>query len=76
MEALTCRKVVDFAAEIGLQRVIFEGDSTMVIIALNQNNVGFSSYGVVIEDICSQVLVFQSFAFTHTSLLVIVWLML
>ena len=47
--------------------MIFEGDSAMVITALNQNNVGLSSYSVVIEDICSQVLVFQSFTFTHSS---------
>ena len=67
MEALACRKAVKFAAEIGLQRVIFEGDSAMVINALNQNNAGLSSYGVVIEDIRSQALVFQSCAFTHTN---------
>ena len=47
--------------------MIFEGDSAMVITALNQNNAGLSSHSVVIEDICSQVLVFQSFAFTHSS---------
>ena len=58
MEALACQKAIKFAAEIGLQRVIFEGDSAMVITALNQNNAGLSSYGVVIEDIRSQALVF------------------
>ena len=47
--------------------MIFEGDSAMVITALNQNNASLSSYSVVIEDIHNQVLVFQSFAFTHTS---------
>ena len=51
MEALACRKTIEFTAEIGVQRVIFEGDLTMVINALNQNNAGLSSYGVVIEDI-------------------------
>ncbi|XP_075640575.1 uncharacterized protein LOC142612360 [Castanea sativa] len=67
MEALACRKAVEFVAEIGVQRVIFEGDSAMVINALNQNNASLSSYGVVIEDIRSQALVFQSCAFAHTS---------
>ena len=67
MEALACRKAVKFAAEIGVQRVIFEGDSAMVINALNRNNADLSSYGVVIEDIRSQALVFQSCAFAHTS---------
>ena len=45
MEALVCPKAVEFAVEIGLQRVIFEGDSTMVINALNHGSVGFSSHG-------------------------------
>ena len=67
MEALACRKAIEFAAEIGLQRVIFEGDSAMVINALNQNNVGLSSYSVVIEDIRSLALVFESCVFAHTS---------
>ena len=67
LEALVCWKAVEFAAEIGVQRVIFEGDSAMVINALNQNNAGLSSYGVVIEDIRSQALVFESCVFAHTS---------
>ena len=47
--------------------MIFEGDLAMVINALNQNNVGLSSYDVVIEDIRSQALVFESCVFAHTS---------
>ena len=47
--------------------MIFEGDSAMVINTLNQNNTSLSSYGVVIEDIRSQALVFESCAFAHTS---------
>ena len=65
LEALACYKAVEFAAELGLQKVIFEGDSAMVISALNQDNATLSSFGVVIDDICSQVLVFQSFAFNY-----------
>ena len=51
---------MEFASEIGLQRVIFEGDSAMVINALNHGSAEFSSYGVVIEDIRYQAMVFQS----------------
>ena len=67
MEALACRKAVEFAAEIGLQGVIFEGDSAMVINALNQGSAGLSTYGVVIEDIRCQAMVFQSSVFNHAS---------
>ncbi|XP_075649942.1 uncharacterized protein LOC142620462 [Castanea sativa] len=67
MEALACRKAVEFVAEIGLQRVVFEGDSAMVINALNHNTAGLSSYGVVIEDIRNQASMFQFVIFPHTS---------
>lgn len=67
MEALASRKAVEFAAEIGLQRVIFEGDLAMVINALNQGSAGLSTYGVVIEDIRCQAVVFQSSVFNHAS---------
>ena len=67
MEALACRKAVKFAVEHGVQRVIFEGDSAMVINALNQNNAGLSSYGVVIEDIRNQALVLELCVSAHTS---------
>ena len=65
MEALACRKAVEFATEIGLQRVIFEGDSAMVINGLNQGSAGLSTYGLVIEDILCQAMVFQSSVFNH-----------
>lgn len=67
MEALACQKAVEFAVEIGLQRVIFEGDSAMVINALNQGSAGLSTYGVVIEAIRCQAMVFRSSVFNHAS---------
>ena len=67
MEALACQKAVEFAAEIGLQRVIFVGDSAMVINALNQGSAGLSTYGVAIEDIRCQAIVFQSSVFNHAN---------
>lgn len=39
----------------------------MVITALNHNSARLSSYGVVIEDIRIQALVFQSSIFNHIS---------
>ena len=67
IEALAYWKAVEFATEIGLQRVIFEGDSAMVINALNQGSAGLSTYGVVIEDIRCQAMVFQSSVFNRAS---------
>ncbi|KAL0009993.1 hypothetical protein SO802_005101 [Lithocarpus litseifolius] len=49
------------------RRVIFEGDSAMVINALNQGSAGLSTYGVVIEDIPCQAMVFQFSVFNHAS---------
>ncbi|XP_030934115.1 uncharacterized protein LOC115959727 [Quercus lobata] len=54
-------------AEFGLQTVVFEGDSTMVINAIDQGNAGFSTYGNVIEDIRCQAVLFQSSVFNHVN---------
>ena len=34
VEALACRRAIQFAVEIGLHEVIFEGDATVVIQAI------------------------------------------
>ena len=39
----------------------------MVINVLNQGSAGLSTYGVVIEDISFQAMVFQSSVFNHAS---------
>ncbi|XP_065637211.1 uncharacterized protein LOC136070755 [Quercus suber] len=64
---LACQRAVQFVADIGLQRVIFGGDSTMVISALNQGDAEFGSYGSIIEDIRCKAADFQSFEFNHVS---------
>lgn len=51
LEALACHTAVQFAGEIGLRKVIFEGYSSVVINALSQGSGGFASYGNIIEDI-------------------------
>nr|POE62458.1 hypothetical protein CFP56_26389 [Quercus suber] len=65
MEALACRRAVQFAANLGLHRVIFEGDSAIVINAVSQENAALSSYGFIVEDIHSLVSAFLSFEFVH-----------
>ena len=60
-QALACRRAVHFAREIGLHRVIFEGDSAMVINAISQGNEVSSAYGNIIDDIRCSVAAFESF---------------
>ena len=67
MEALASQRAVQFVADIGLQRVIFGGDSTMIISALNKGDAEFASYGNIIEDIRCKAADFQSFEFNHVS---------
>ena len=51
----------------GLQGVIFGGDLTLVISALNQGDAEFASYGNITEDIRCKAANFQSFDFNHVS---------
>lgn len=65
MEALACRRAVQFAAEIGLSQVVFEGDSAVIINALTKDTGELSSYGNILEDIRALVFVFQLVEFNH-----------
>ena len=65
MEALACRRAVQFAVDLGLHRVFFEGDSVIVINAVSQENAALSLYGFIVEDILSLVSSFLSFEFVH-----------
>ena len=63
LEALACRRAVLFAVELGLQDVVFEGDSLQVIQALNQDNANHLTYGHILKDIRTQVAAVSSFEF-------------
>ncbi|KAK7840646.1 putative ribonuclease h protein [Quercus suber] len=67
LEALACRRAVQFAREIGLTQVMFEGDSSTVIQAVQEGSSNVLPYGHVIEDIRMLALEFQSSVFTHVS---------
>ena len=51
LEALACLRAVQFVLEIGLTRVVFEGDLAAVIDALWHGSGGLASYGNVLDDI-------------------------
>ncbi|KAK9999166.1 hypothetical protein SO802_018769 [Lithocarpus litseifolius] len=63
VEALACRRAVQFATEIGLRDVVFDGNSIVVIQAIIEG-LGFT-YGNIIEDILYQALVFHFSDFCH-----------
>nr|XP_023878889.1 uncharacterized protein LOC111991340 [Quercus suber] len=50
MEALPATQAVEFAAEIGLDRVIFEGDSSIVIRGLTDQGPSFAPFGFLIKE--------------------------
>ena len=51
MEALACRRVIQFAKEIGLQNVFLKGDSALVIQAINEGLLAQFVYGHIIEHV-------------------------
>ena len=67
METLARQRAVQFAIEIGLTRVIVEGDSAVVIEALLLGSGQLASYGNILDDILVQAAVFQFVDFSHTS---------
>ena len=52
LEALACQRAVQFALEIGLTRVVIEGDSVVVIDALQHRTGELISYRNILDDIC------------------------
>ena len=51
VEAMACKRAVKFAYEVGIQEVIFEGDSLTVILAINNGATSEAPYGNLIDDI-------------------------
>lgn len=67
LEALASRRAVQFASEVGLTQVVFEGDSAVVINVHSHGTGELSSYGNIIEAIRVQASVFQFVDFTHVN---------
>ena len=63
LEALACRQAMLFAVELGLQDVVFEGDSLQVIQTLNLDGTDHLTYGHIFKDIRIQVAALSSFEF-------------
>ena len=69
VETLACKRAVQFAAEIGLHEVIFEGDAAGVIQAIKNREAYQSVHGHIVGDIQDQVslLAFSDFCFVPRS---------
>ena len=69
LEALACLRAVQFAVDLGLQRVIFEGDSTTIISAVSQGTSNLSSFVIFSHVNCSGNIVADALAKRHLPLL-------
>ncbi|XP_050258952.1 uncharacterized protein LOC126703942 [Quercus robur] len=65
LEALAARRAMIFMEELGLCRVIFEGDSKTVVKALTGGCPNRSSIGHIVKDCMSLMGWFQSCSFSH-----------
>ena len=67
LEALACLKAVQFALERGITRVVFEGDSAIVINTLLHDAGAFASFGNILDDIrmLSAIFQFVDFVFVN-----------
>ena len=65
VEAMAARKAIEFALEIGLTRVIIEGDLETIYRELNSTDPSLALHGHVIQDIRCLASSFVSHSFTH-----------
>ena len=65
LEALAARRAMIFMEELGLGRVIFEGDSENVVKALTRGCLDRSSIGHIVKDCMSLMGCFQTCSFSH-----------
>ena len=66
VEALAAATALALAEDLGMQRVILEGDSLVIIIALREEEQIFSPIGLLLEDVRRLSLSFQQLLYSHT----------
>ena len=65
IEAMAARKAIEFALEIGLTKVIIEGNLDTIYRELNSTDSSLAMHSHVIQDIKFLVPSFVSYSFTH-----------
>uniref|UniRef100_A0A7N2N2Z4 RNase H type-1 domain-containing protein n=1 Tax=Quercus lobata TaxID=97700 RepID=A0A7N2N2Z4_QUELO len=65
-EALAARRAIEFAAEIGLDQVIMEGDSKVLINTLRSERLSLAQFGHIVKDVQNMAAhFFKDFNFSH-----------
>nr|XP_023881219.1 uncharacterized protein LOC111993612 [Quercus suber] len=67
IEAMVATQAFEFVAEVGVDRVVIEGDSSVVMEALRSNNAGLASYGLLVEDAKLLERNFSELSYSHTN---------
>ena len=65
VEALGCRKAISFSIELGLQDVVFEGDSEIIYKHLVSDSTCMTAFGHIIEDSRRLATRLRSVSFSH-----------
>ena len=66
VEVLAARSVIGFARELNYDQVLIEGDSKVIINAINKGGFSSSSFEHIIRDIKLSFSTFHSISFSHT----------
>lgn len=66
LETLAAQREILFIVDLGFSQSIFEGDSEILVKALNNENHSLASIGHIIKDIQSTSSFFQTHSFSHT----------
>ena len=65
VEALACRHAVSFAVDLGLQEIIFEGDSAIINQAITSGMSSPALYGHIVDDVFHLTLQLRSHKFSQ-----------
>ena len=66
IEALATSKALEFARELGIADAVLEGDSQVVIMALNSKNTVLAPFGSLVQDSLTLSTGFSKLSYSHT----------
>ena len=66
VEALAASKALEFAQEMGLAEVVLDGDSSLLMAALNSKKPVLAPFGLMIQDSLSLSSAFSKLSYSHT----------